>query len=188
MTDSLATNAEALGQVLASIPGFVVVVGLDGCIRYVNRLEPGYEMSQVLGTPAENLMSGESRTIFATSLENVIETGVGTTYELEVPTPEGGISWYESNMYPYHSGTAIVGVVIMATNITELKAARDELAKLRQLLPVCAWCDQIQDEDGSWDTVEGYLARRLDTNLTHGICPACYQRELDGEGRQAGGS
>jgi hypothetical protein len=66
----------------------------------------------------------------------------------------------------------------VATNVTELKAAQETVANLRQLLPICAWCDRIQDSEGSWQTIEAYLGRKLDTQVTHGMCPACYQREI----------
>ena len=54
-----------------------------------------------------------------------------------------------------------------------LQAALDEVEQLRGLLPVCAWCRRVRDDDGYWDTLEGYLSKRLSTQYTHGMCQEC---------------
>jgi GAF domain-containing protein len=54
-----------------------------------------------------------------------------------------------------------------------------ELKVLRGLLPICAWCKRIRDDDrGSWDQLEAYVAEHTDTVFTHGICPDCAARAL----------
>ena len=65
----------------------------------------------------------------------------------------------------------------MATNVTELKAAREAVAQLRRLLPICAWCGRIRNNEGSWETIENYLGNKMNTQITHGLCSECYQRE-----------
>ncbi len=55
---------------------------------------------------------------------------------------------------------------------------RRELRALRQLLPICSWCKKVRDDQGYWQQVEGYLARRGVAQFTHGICPSCEERVL----------
>lgn len=71
---------------------------------------------------------------------------------------------------------------IVGSNITALKAAQETVDRMRKLLPVCAWCDKIRSEDGDWETLEAYVERVGDADVTHGICPTCKQRmeEMDG--------
>jgi hypothetical protein len=45
---------------------------------------------------------------------------------------------------------------------------------------IAAWCDRIQGEDGVWQSVEKYLKKTADTDVSHGLCPECFQKELDG--------
>lgn len=59
-------------------------------------------------------------------------------------------------------------------------------ARLRRLLPICSWCDRIRTEDGSWKTIERYLGEKMQTSVTHGLCPDCYGREMDGLEREGG--
>jgi CheY-like chemotaxis protein len=60
--------------------------------------------------------------------------------------------------------------------IERLESALAEVAQLRGLLPVCAWCKKVRDDAGYWDSIEGYLARHLSTQYTHGICQDCAQK------------
>jgi hypothetical protein len=48
-----------------------------------------------------------------------------------------------------------------------------ELVQLRRLIPICAWCKKVRDEEEYWESVESYLKEHLDLNFTHGICPDC---------------
>jgi AmiR/NasT family two-component response regulator len=57
-----------------------------------------------------------------------------------------------------------------------LQAALAEVEQLRGLLPVCAWCRRVRDDDGYWDTLEGYLSKRLSTEYTHGMCEQCVDK------------
>jgi len=58
------------------------------------------------------------------------------------------------------------------TNL-ELSSAREELKTLSSLLPMCAWCKEIRDDQGYWNTLESYLAEHMNTEVTHSICPTC---------------
>ena len=42
-----------------------------------------------------------------------------------------------------------------------------------QLLPVCAWCQQLRDVQGSWYPKETVHLNWTDWKITHTICPTC---------------
>jgi GAF domain-containing protein len=48
-----------------------------------------------------------------------------------------------------------------------------EVRMLRGLLPICAWCKRIRDDDGGWADLGRYLAKHGGAEVTHGICPDC---------------
>lgn len=56
-----------------------------------------------------------------------------------------------------------------------LRRAEREVERLRDLLPMCAWCRRLRDDDDTWVTVEQYVTSRGTTELSHGICPRCEQ-------------
>jgi hypothetical protein len=47
---------------------------------------------------------------------------------------------------------------------------------LSGLLPVCAWCRRIRDEQDDWLSMEDYMSKRSDASFSHGICPECAAR------------
>lgn len=59
----------------------------------------------------------------------------------------------------------------------ELLSARAEVQTLSGLLPICAWCKKVRDDDGYWRQVEVYSARRDHIQFTHGICTDCLDEQ-----------
>ena len=62
----------------------------------------------------------------------------------------------------------------------ELRSAQEEIRALSDLLPMCAWCKQVRNDDGYWQELESYLTQQANAQFTHGICPSC-RGELEKE-------
>ena len=62
----------------------------------------------------------------------------------------------------------------------QLRDALDDVKKLQGLLPICAHCKKIRDDNGYWKQIEFYISDHSDAEFTHGICPDCMV-ELYGE-------
>lgn len=60
--------------------------------------------------------------------------------------------------------------------IQELTEALAQVKTLSGLLPICASCKKIRDDNGYWQQVETYIQKRADVDFTHGICPECVTR------------
>jgi|RhiMetdeSRZDD1v2_1073273.scaffolds.fasta_scaffold1349148_2 DNA-binding response OmpR family regulator len=60
----------------------------------------------------------------------------------------------------------------------ELEQALNEVRQLQGLLPICAWCKKIRDEQNYWQMVETYITKRADVRFTHSVCPDCRQKFL----------
>jgi GAF domain-containing protein len=61
---------------------------------------------------------------------------------------------------------------------THLANALDHIKKLQGLLPICAWCKRIRDDEGYWSQVEAYFHKATGADFTHGICPECLEKAL----------
>ncbi len=57
--------------------------------------------------------------------------------------------------------------------IAELRGSLANVRTLSGLLPMCAACKKIRDDNGYWNRVEEYLTDHTDARLSHGICPEC---------------
>ncbi len=60
--------------------------------------------------------------------------------------------------------------------IVQLKEALANVKTLSGLLPMCAWCKRIRDDEGTWSEVEHYVRRQTAADFTHGICPECQEQ------------
>jgi PleD family two-component response regulator len=57
----------------------------------------------------------------------------------------------------------------------ELQEAQANIKQLTGLLPICATCKKMRDENGQWSPMEVYISARSEVGFTHGICPECAQ-------------
>lgn len=59
---------------------------------------------------------------------------------------------------------------------TELQETLKKVKTLSGLLPICASCKKIRDDQGYWNEVEIFVKQRSEAEFTHGICPECAER------------
>ncbi len=55
----------------------------------------------------------------------------------------------------------------------QLRDALADVRRLQGMLPICANCKKVRDDDGYWQQIESYIADHSDAKITHGICPEC---------------
>jgi len=60
----------------------------------------------------------------------------------------------------------------------ELEQALKEIKVLRGILPICARCKRIRDENGQWFSVESYIKGHSEADFSHLICPECLDRHF----------
>lgn len=62
-----------------------------------------------------------------------------------------------------------------------LKALK-EVKTLRGMIPICAGCKSIRNDEGYWERIEIYIQAHSDAQFSHGLCPDCqkeYFPDLD---------
>lgn len=64
----------------------------------------------------------------------------------------------------------------LAARNSELTAALSEVRALKGLIPICASCKKVRDDDGFWEAVETYISSRSDATFNHSICSDCGPR------------
>lgn len=52
----------------------------------------------------------------------------------------------------------------------------NELVNLRRIVPICAGCRKIRNDQEYWEQVDVYFKERLDIDFSHGLCPDCVTR------------
>jgi phosphoserine phosphatase RsbU/P len=66
----------------------------------------------------------------------------------------------------------------LADRIEEISQAMVRVRQLQGLLPICAYCKSIRNDQNYWQRVEHYICAHADVKFSHGICPTCLKQVL----------
>jgi hypothetical protein len=70
-------------------------------------------------------------------------------------------------------------IVVMGLWFARLGELERDLAHrvdtLEGLLPICAICKNIRNDQGEWERLEAYISKRSEAQFSHGVCPSCME-------------
>ena len=52
----------------------------------------------------------------------------------------------------------------------------ENIKTLKGIIPICASCKKIRDDQGYWNQLESYVAEHSEADFSHSICPECIKR------------
>jgi len=138
--------------------------------RYIDMIHP--ESRDFISKQARKKQSGE--------------IDVAINYEWKALTSEGSTKWVEtySKTVNYQGKPADLITIIDIENrklqeleqerlIAELQEALNRIDALHGLIPICANCKKIRDDQGYWSQVEAYIEKHSRVEFSHSICPEC---------------
>ena len=103
------------------------------------------------------------------SLKTLQENGLSRR-KCRIIRPDGRIVWIlDQGHLVYDAAGQPVRVDGVTTDITEIQI-------LKGLLPICANCKKIRDDQGYWENLETYFSQHGGTEFTHSICPDCIRK------------
>lgn len=118
-------------------------------------------------------------------------TGKMFQAEIRITCPSGKLKWIQltsmPSSYRIDSQTIWSGVIQDITDrkiaeeernhvLSKLQSALSEVKTLRGIIPICAYCKKVRDDQGYWNQVEAYVARHTEADFSHGICPGCAKK------------
>lgn len=62
----------------------------------------------------------------------------------------------------------------------DLQQALREVKVLRGLIPICASCKKIRNDDGFWQQIEVYIGEHSEVEFSHGLCQPCLKKLYPG--------
>jgi CheY-like chemotaxis protein len=51
-----------------------------------------------------------------------------------------------------------------------------QVRSLEAIIPMCSYCKKVRDDQNYWQQVESYLNQHTGADISHSVCPECYQR------------
>jgi DNA-binding response OmpR family regulator len=60
--------------------------------------------------------------------------------------------------------------------VRSLEEALANVKALQTLLPICAYCKSIRNDQNYWEKVETYFSQHSNVSFTHSYCPNCYEK------------
>ena len=192
---ALKESEELLRAIGNAITDIMFVIDEDG--RYIEVLTSSDNLlyknsSDIKGRLIRDIFPEEKANIFIETIQNTITTGNPQVLEYELDVPKGQ-RWFEGRTAPLsgliNGKRAAVWDSRDITNrkkneeekkklIFDLQSAADRIKTLSGLLPICAWCKKIKDDQGAWNHLENYISKHSNADFTHSICPECRQKEV----------
>lgn len=156
-TAKLSQSEERWRSLVETAPDLIMTINPSGNIEYINRVEPGFDINEVIGSPARDYIQPSFRGQFDECLKLVIETGSQENMESAVDMPDGSVFWYSSRMGPLHEEGKIIGVTLITTDITERKQTEERLKADERLLRKLLEVQEAERRMVAYDIHDGFI-------------------------------
>ncbi len=203
MEAALTKDRNLLRAVIDNIPDRIYVKDLNYRKTLANRadiINMGRKLeTEVLGKDDFDFFQKEFAEKFIADDQTVTQTGQPVIDREEYVIDEHGHKrWLITTKLPLQDGKGqIIGLVGIARDITDKKKAEEERKKAEEererlitelqdaladvkllsgLVPICANCKKIRDDQGYWTQIESYIQDRSDAKFSHSICPDCAKK------------
>ena len=162
--------------------------------KHISRL--GIKGNEYLGRPYTDFHKPEESQMFLEKLNEVFNKGMSLQFQHR--SHRNG-KYFLRTLSPI-KGTdgKVAAVTVVSKDINKLKLAEFERDKiifelqgalqqiktLKGLIPICAWCKNIRNDQGYWQKIESYISEHSEADFTHGICEKCLKKVSKEEGNE----
>jgi PAS domain S-box-containing protein len=163
---------------------------------YFKRLNPawertlGWSRAELMSRPFIEFVHPDDRERTLGQNARVREGGQALGFENRYLCKDGSFRWFLWSAAPDSDGRVIYSVARDVTErkraeeereqlVRQLRAALAEVRSLQAILPICSYCKRVRDDENYWQSVETYISQHTETRFSHGICPSCFEREVE---------
>jgi len=196
MEHKLAEREQWLYTTLKSIGDAVITTDTQGRISFMNPVAEkliGCSRSEAEGQDLLDffkIVDEDTNNAIKNPVLDVIKTGKTielSNHTLLIDRSDNQIPIADTIAPITNSHGQVIGAVLVIQDITErrqaeqerekliaeLQEALDTLKVLSGILPICASCKKIRDDEGEWHAPEVYIRDHSDAEFSHGLCPDC---------------
>ena len=161
--------------------GTILAVNLTGC-RLV-----GIERAELLNRRLELLIAEADRPAFTAFLERTLAGESGDFCEVALLKADAAPRFVRVEAVVSEGGQECRAAVLDVTDrhraevererlIQELQTALFRVKMLSGMLPICAHCKKIRNDQGYWEQLESYIDSHSEATFSHGICAECLHK------------
>ena len=157
MTDSkddriraLEDEVSRLELMLESAPDFITRISLDGRFLYVNRVAPGFRMSDVVGVCVDDFLLPEFRERAALARRKARETATVQQFATRGSTGKDSVGHYLTRISPVLENGEVTSLVMIGTDVSALEENRTLLQVALDATGLGIWTME-PDGSGTWD-------------------------------------
>ncbi|NTV62745.1 MAG: PAS domain S-box protein [Oscillochloris sp.] len=140
---ALRHNEAFLRTIIAGTPDYILTVGRDLRICFINRLPDGVSHTQVCGRSILDYVLPEHHRIVEMHIQQAFETGEPMAYEAQSLLADGSPAWYATRVRRLDLGSDAPRVMLIAQDITARKQAEEEVRQTRNLFTLLFHFSQI---------------------------------------------
>lgn len=174
--------------ILSAVPDIMFQISRDGTYLgfYANRSSDLFlPPEKFVGRKIAEVMTSDLAELAMHHIARTLDSGAPQVFEYVLPMSDG-VRHFEARMVT-SGGDEVLTIVRDISDRRQAEAEREKLIlelqeavanikALRGLLPICAYCKKIRDDQGYWNQVELYIRRHAEVQFTHGVCPDCARR------------
>jgi two-component system, cell cycle sensor histidine kinase and response regulator CckA len=148
---ALEDEVRRLTLMLESAPDFITRITVDGKFLYLNRVAPGFEMKDVLGTSVDAYVPPEFRERAHEAMRAACQTGKVQEYRTIGQTSADKVGHYLTRVSPVFENGRATSLVMIAIDVTPLEESRMLLQVALDATGLGIWTFEPATGEGSWD-------------------------------------
>ncbi len=100
----------------------------------------------------------------------ILLTGQSATIENQREAADAGVDDFLNKPLDFNE-------LWMRLRVAErILAFATQVRTLEAFIPMCSYCKKVRDDQNYWTQIESYINDRTGTDISHSVCPDCYQR------------
>jgi hypothetical protein len=183
MSTAMETKKDAFLSPMATFWGSLLFAGMLGVVDWAS----GYELQFFVFYFIPIAVAG-----WACSARCAYLVGLASAAVWFAADHYSGHPYIHFSYAIWNTAIRLMAFLILAFSVTRIRALLDEerrisaqlektlsdVRTLSGLLPICAGCKKIRNDQGYWQQLEDYIGKHTNAEFTHGLCNECAKKIL----------
>ncbi len=128
--NSLLESEENFRSLAENAPNFIARINRNHEVDFINRVDPGYTMEDVIGAPVYAFVNPEEHEIVGARITEVFASGVPSHYNSSMMHKNGREAFFTTNLGPVKDDAGeVTSIIMIIQDITEQVRAGEEIKR-----------------------------------------------------------